>query len=151
MVLTGPNQSTSMEIINGAVSASLAYSFYVQPKNIGRFTIGSASIKYKGNPYKTNPVVIQVEKGSPAPNTQQNSNNQNSSGVSNEEIAKNVFVRATADKQKTFMGEQVTVTYKLYTRLSIASQMSISKLPQYPGFWAEELETSNNIAFNTET
>jgi hypothetical protein len=28
--------------------------------------------------------------------------------------------------------------------------MSISKLPQYQGFWAEELETSNNILFNTE-
>lgn len=151
IVLSGPNQSTSMQIINGAVSASLAYSFYLQPKNTGKFTIGSASIKYKGNKYKTNPLTIQVQKGSSVPNTaQNNSNNSNNSGISNDEIAKNVFVRATADKQKAFMGEQVTVTYKLYTRLSIASQMSISKLPQYPGFWAEEIETTNNISFTTE-
>jgi hypothetical protein len=150
LVLSGPNQSTSMQIINGAVSASLAYSYYLQPKNLGRYTIGSASIKYKGDSYKTDPITIQVEKGSPKPNTQQK-NNQNSSTVSNEEIAKNVFVRATANKNYAYMGEQVTVTYKLYTRLSIASQMSISKLPQYPGFWAEEIETSNNISFTTET
>lgn len=150
MVLSGPNQSTSMQIINGAVSASLSYSFYVQAKNIGRYTIGSASIKYKGTTYKTNPITIQVEKGSANPNAQQN-NNSNSSGISNDEIAKNVFVRASADKQRTYLGEQVTVTYKLYTRLSIASQMSISKLPQYPGFWAEEIETSNTINFTTET
>ncbi|HSD63802.1 MAG TPA: BatD family protein [Ignavibacteriaceae bacterium] len=149
MVLSGPNQSTSMQIINGAVSASLAYSFYLQPKNIGRFTIGSASIKYKGNTYKTSPLTIQVQKGSPVPNN--STNNSNNSGVDNDEIAKNVFVRASVDKQKAYMGEQVTVTYKLYTRLSIASQMSISKLPQYPGFWAEEIETPNNISFTTET
>ena len=150
MILSGPNQSTSMQIINGAVSASLSYSYYLQPKNLGKFTIGNASIKYKGKPYQTDPLTIQVEKGSSNPVTQQN-NNPNSSDVSNEEIAQNVFVRATADKQKAYMGEQVTVTYKLYTRLSIASQMSISKLPQYPGFWAEEIETPNNITFTTET
>ncbi len=148
MVLSGPNQSTSMQIINGAVSASIAYSFYLQPKNTGRITIGSATVRYKGTTYKSNLLTIQVQKGSPAPNNAQN--NSNNSGVSNDEIAKNVFVRASADKQKAYMGEQVTVTYKLYTRLSIASQMSISKLPQYPGFWAEEIETPNNISFTTE-
>ncbi len=150
MVLSGPNQSTSMQIINGAVSASLSYSFYLQPRNLGKATIGSASIKYKGNVYKTDPLTINVQKSSSNSGTQQN-NSQNSSGISNDEIAKNVFVRATVDKQKAYLGEQVTVIYKLYTRLNIASQMSISKLPQYPGFWAEELETPNNISFTTET
>jgi len=150
MVLSGPNQSTSMQIINGAVSASLGYSYYLQPKNPGKYTIGSASIKYKGRIIKSDPITIQVVKGAPGQVTQKN-NNSNNSGVSNDEIAQNVFVRATADKDKAYMGEQVTVTYKLYTRLSIASQMSISKLPQYPGFWAEEIETSNNISFSTET
>ncbi len=151
MVLSGPNQSTSMQIINGAVSASLSYSYYLQPKNLGKYTIGSASINYKGSSFKTDPIAIQVEKGSSSQNSQQNNSNSNSSNVSNDEIAQNVFVKASVDKQKVYIGEQVTVTYKLYTRLSIASQMSISKLPQYPGFWAEELETSNNISFTTET
>ena len=104
MVLSGPNQSTSMQIINGSVSASLSYSFYLQPKNLGRYTIGSASIKYKGTPYKTDPIGIQVEKGSSNSGTQQNSS-QNSSGISNDEIAQNVFVRATADKQKVLMAK----------------------------------------------
>ncbi len=150
MILSGPNQSTSMQIINGAVSASLSYSYYVQAKNLGKYTIGSASIQYKGKTFTTDPITIQVEKGSSSPGAQQNSSS-NTSEVSNDEIAKNVFVKATADKQRAYMGEQVTVTYKLYTRLNIASQMSVSKLPQYPGFWAEELDTPNNISFNTET
>ncbi len=149
MVLSGPNQSTSMQIINGAVSASKTYSYYLQPKSTGTFTIGSASIKYKDDSYKTEPIKIEVGKGSPAPQKSGQSGN-SSSSVSQKEIADNLFIRATADKKNVFIGEPVIVTYKLYTRLNIASQMSISKLPQYHGFWAEELETSNNISFSTE-
>lgn len=146
LVLSGPNQSTSMQIINGAVSASISYSYYVQARSAGSFTIGSASIVYKGTTYKTDPIKIEVIKGS----AQGKQDKQQDQAVSNKEISDNLFVRASSDKQKAYKGEQVTVTYKLYTRLNIASQMSISKLPQYSGFWAEELETSNNISFTTE-
>ncbi len=149
LVLSGPNQSSSMQIINGAVSGSQTMSYYLQPRNLGKFTIGSASITYKGKTYKTDPLAITVIKGSPKPQRNQSTNNGNAT-VSNDEIAKNLFIRATADRSTAYLGEPVTVTYKLYTRLSIASQMSISKLPQYQGFWAEELETSNNISFTTE-
>lgn len=150
MILNGPFQSTNMNIINGAVSASISYTYSVQPKSLGKHIISSASIKYKGDSYKTNPITIQVEKGTANSNAQQK-NNSNSSGISNEEIAKNVFVRATADKQKVYIGEQVTVTYKLYSRVNIASQLSINKLPQYPGFWAEQLDSPGNFHYTVET
>lgn len=149
LVLSGPNQSTSMQIINGAVSGSLTYSYYLQPRSIGKFTIGSASISYKGGTLKSDLLKIEVVKGSSRPK-QNNAQGSDISGNMDEEIAKNCFVRAIPDKQKIYQGEQVTVTYKLYTRLNIASQMSVSKLPQYQGFWSEELETSPNITFTTE-
>ena len=149
MILSGPNQSTSMQIMNGAVSGSLTYSYYLQPRSIGTFNIGSASVSYKGTTFKTQPLKIEVVKGSaPPPGT----NNQSGTNpdAQNSEIGKNLFIRVFADKQKVYLGEQVTVTYKLYTRLNIASQMQVSKLPQYQGFWAEEIETPNNIMFTTE-
>ena len=145
LLLSGPNQSTSIQIINGAQSASLTYGYVVQPKRIGSFTIGSASIVQKGTTYKTEPINITVVKGADKPKQQKNDNQ-----ISEAEIAKNLYIRASVDKTRAFKGEQVTVVYKLYTRLSIASQMGINKLPQYQGFWAEELETSNNINFKTE-
>ena len=61
-----------------------------------------------------------------------------------------MFIKATVDRSRVFLGQQVTVTYKLYTRLNIAAQMSISKLPNFEGFWSEEIETPNNINFTTE-
>lgn len=146
LVLSGPNQSTSMQIINGAVSASISYSYYLQPRNLGKYTIGSAKLQYKDQNYKSEPIKIEVVAGSPKPKQ----NEQANENVSEKEIAENLFIRAIVDKQKVYKGEQVTVTYKLYTRLDIAAQMSVSKLPSYQGFWAEELETSPNIAFTTE-
>ncbi len=148
MVLSGPNQSTSMQIINSSVSASMTYSYYVQPKNIGKFTIGSASINYNGKEFKSNPITITVVKGAAKPQQQQQAANNT---VSNKEIGDNLFIRAVADRNSVYMGQQVTVTYKLYTRLSIASQMSVSKLPSYEGFWSEEITVPNTISFTTET
>jgi hypothetical protein len=145
IILSGPNQSTSIQIINGAQSASLTYNYVVQPKGVGTFTIGSASITQEANTYKTESIKITVVKGADKPKQQKNDDQ-----ISESEIAKNLYVRASVDKTRAFKGEQVTVVYKLYTRLSIASQMGINKLPQYQGFWAEELETTNNINFTTE-
>jgi hypothetical protein len=143
-VLSGPNQSTSMQIINGVSSSSLSLSYVLMPSSVGAFTIGSASVQYDGQTYKTDPLTVTIVKGSQKPQDQKNTS------ISNEEIAKNLFIRATLDKNKVYQGEQVTITYKLYTRLNIAAQMSVDKLPQYQGFWAEEIETPRNISFTTE-
>ena len=143
-VLSGPNQSTSMQIINGVSSSSLTLSYILMPNTTGAYTIGSASIQYEEKTYTTDPIKVTIVKGSQKPK------DDSGKQISNEEIAKNLFIRATIDKNKVYLGEQVTVTYKLYTRLNIASQMSVDKLPQYQGFWAEELETARNISFGRE-
>jgi len=139
-VLSGPNQSTSMQIINNKVSASLTFSYILQPTNVGEFTIGSASVDYNGKTYRTNPLKISVVKGTPQQRKE-------SDGVTSDELSKNVFIVAEASKTRAFIGEQITVTYKLYTKLNIASPQ-ITKLPQYQGFWAEEIEPSQTISFD---
>ena len=149
-VSSGPNQSTSMQFINGVSSASVSYSYVLQAKAVGSFDIGKASIEYDGKTYETKPLEIKVVKGKVQPKQQQQQQASEDSGISDKEIADNLFIRATVDKNKVYKGEQVIVTYKLYTRLNIASQMSINKLPQYQGFWAEELDTQTNIFFTTE-
>lgn len=145
IVLRGPNQSTSIQFINGVQSGSISYSYIIQAKDLGKFSIGKASVEYDGKTYQTKPLSITVITGTSKPKRQRQDGT-----ISNEEIAKSLFIKATVNKRKVFLGEQVTVTYKLYTRLNIAAQMSISKLPQYQGFWTEELETSTNITFMTE-
>ena len=146
LVLSGPNQSSSMQIINGAVSGSRAFTYYLQPRAMGKFTIGSAAISVKGQTLKSAPLAIEVVKGSGNQQAKKESNNQE---VSTKEIGENVFIRAIVDKNSVYQGEQVTVTYKLYTRLNIQAPQ-ISKLPSYQGFWSEEIETSNQVSFSRE-
>lgn len=139
-VLSGPNQSSSMQIINGKVSGSITFSYILQPSSIGEFTIGQASVDHAGKTYNTQPFKIKVEKGTPQ------QQKESTGGYSQEELGKNVFIIAEANKTRALLGEQITITYKLYTKLNIASPQ-ISKLPSYEGFWAEEVGPLQNINF----
>ncbi|MBT8377636.1 MAG: BatD family protein [Ignavibacteria bacterium] len=144
MILSGPSQSTSIQIINGAQTASLTYSFIVQAKSVGTFNIGSASIIQAETTYETKPIKITVVKGKDKPQQKKND-----SQISYDEIAKNLFVRATVNKTKALVGEQIILTYKLYKSILIG-QLSPNQMPKYQGFWAEELETDKTINFKVE-
>lgn len=139
-ILSGPNQSSSMQIINGKVSGSMTFSYILQPTAIGEYTIGSASVNFGGKTFNTQPIKIRVEKGTPQ------QQKESTGGFSQEELGKNVFIIAETNKTRAFLGEQITITYKLYTKLNIASPQ-ISKLPSYEGFWAEEVGPVQNINF----
>lgn len=43
-LIGGPNTSTSMSIVNGEVSQSSSYTYYLEPKDIGSFTIPPAYV-----------------------------------------------------------------------------------------------------------
>lgn len=55
-----------------------------------------------------------------------------------EEIKKDLFIKVVADKTKVHVGEQVTISYKLYSRIPM--QMAISKLPTLNGFWTQDFD-----------
>ncbi len=137
-VLSGPNTSTSMSYVNGQTTASRAYSYYIQASQPGKFTIGSASINYKGKTLRTDPVTITVEAGT------RKSAEPSAEGDLNAQIKENLFINANANKTSVYVGEQVNVDYKLYTRLNFSYPSNI-KLPSYQGFWAEEIEDGGNV------
>jgi hypothetical protein len=58
--------------------------------------------------------------------------------VSQEDIKKDLFIKVVADKTKVRLGEQVTINYKLYSRIPM--QMNISKLPSLNGFWTQDFD-----------
>lgn len=135
--LFGPNTSTSIQYINGRGSASQSFTYLLLPKQEGKITIGAASVEYNGRTLRTNPVTIEVIKGKG--NSNKNSGESQQSDVNQKDISSNVFIRTIVDKRKIYKGEQIVVTYKLYTRLPIASNMEVAKLPAYQDFWAEEM------------
>lgn len=143
-LMSGPSQSTNMQIINGVVSSAVTYSYVLQPKEMGKFTIGSASIEAEGKTYKTAPVSLEVVKGTPRQRQQTNV----PPDVSGQ-IGDNLFLRAVVDRSRVMQGEQINLIYKLYTRVSIANY-GIEKNPPMTGFWSEDVELPKNIQLTTE-
>ena len=51
---------------------------------------------------------------------------------------KSLFARASVSNSHPYQGEQIIITYKVYTQVSLR-QFTIDKLPGNRGFWAEDL------------
>lgn len=147
----GPSQSSSsnMQIINGQVYQSVQYSFtiYLQAVNVGKFDIDEASITVNGKVYKSNKLQIEVVAGnsqtnyqnqpSQQPNNRQPQNN-NSKPSETKVESNDVFIKAIPSQNSVYEGQEVKVTYKLYTSIPIV-QYSINKIPSSNGFWSTEL------------
>lgn len=140
LVLSGPNQSTSMQIINGSVSSSQTFSYVLQPRETGKIIIGAATIEVGNSQYKSNPIELSVSKAS-AQSAQRQAQPQQDQTV---DVGDNLFLRATIDRSRIVQGEQATVTYKLYNRLNIVDFPNF-KEPRFTGFWAEDLTEQRAI------
>lgn len=142
--LSGPNtsSSSSIQIIDGKMSRSVNYSytFYLQATAEGEFRIPPASVTVDGKEYESEALTIKVVKGSgntaqPGTGSPQTRQNEPSAG----QISDNdIFIRAIANKSNPYQGEEILVTYKLYTKVAARSPM-ISKSPSFPGFWSVDI------------
>lgn len=147
MILQGPSQSSNVEIINGAVSSSVTYSYVLQPREVGRLTIGAATIEAEGKRISSQPVEIAVVKGAPKQRQPAAGGQPADTDV---QVGDNLFLRAVVDRSRVYLGEQIIVTFKVYTRVSITNY-SINKLPAMTGFWGEDLAVPQQVNLTSET
>ncbi len=153
-VYSGPNQSTSMSYVNGAMSQSITLSYIVAAKKEGKITIGPASVTVNGANVQSNSFIVEAVKGSASASNQGNSGNnnqpaQNPSAPTTENLNDNLFVKTIVSKTKAYMGEQITVTHKVYTRYQLRGFQDI-KFPDYNGFWAQDVASSAQIQVTNE-
>ena len=59
-VISGPNMSSSMQIINGDMSSTQSYSYYIRPNETGLYTITPAYLDTEGSTLETSPTDINV-------------------------------------------------------------------------------------------
>jgi hypothetical protein len=150
-ILAGPMQSQSMSIVNGNMSQSTTISFVISAKKEGKVVIGPASVMANGNQkLETAPITIEVTKGNSSSQSGgqqggQSENNQYASEISNEDL----FVRTFLSKAKCYVGEQITVTQKVYSRVDLRGFQNI-KFPPYNGFWSQKEEENKQINLEQE-
>ncbi len=142
IILSGPNQSTSIQMINGNFSQSISYSYILKPRKAGTFTIGPAEARVNGKKVNSNTIQIEVLPSGQKPSTQnQPQESQKREKSIDEKIKDNIFIKALVSKSSVFEGEQIILTYKLYQRIELYQPQI--KLPSYKGFWIEDINLKN--------
>lgn len=147
LTLAGPNQSTSLQIINGSYSATVSYSYVLQPRKMGKFTVPAATVSIQGKDFSSNSLTIEVTVGSPKQQPQQQQPTSQPHDVS---LGDELFLRAIIDKEAAYVGEPVVVTYKVYTRVAVQN-FGLKKQPRTIGFWSEEFPIANQLDGTIET
>lgn len=145
-ILGGPStsRSSSISIINGkrTDNSSTSFVFWLQSITTGKITIPSARVKVDGKLYTTKPITISVEDNPSM--SQRSANNPNSTRQTQQPTVKviddkAVFVRAIPSKSKVVKGEEIVISYKIYTLVPV-SEYQVDKFPSSQGFWVEELD-----------
>lgn len=149
-ILSGPNQSSSssIQIINGQMNRSVTneFSYWLVATEEGTLTIPPAQVKVEGNTHESNPLTIKVSgKAAGFSQSRSNQKNQQKQQTDKPDVDDEIFIRTSVNNKNPYLGEEVIVTYKLYTRVNIADHKSKSE-PSYPGFWVQSLTNQNSRA-----
>ena len=153
-VLIGPSTSTSMstQVLNGKMSTetSLTFTYILQPKKEGTFTIAPATIKVNNANYTSNAVKIKVLPPDKADEAAAQGGNGNSSTSA---IGKDdLFITAVISKKSVYEQEGFLVTYKLYANPRKTNVVGINqiKLPEFEGFLTQDVELPTNRQLTLE-
>ena len=134
-VVGGPSQSVSQSWINGKVTFSQSYTYIIQPKRKGAFSIASASIKIGGKFIKSEPVKVIVLDAIEIP---KNPNDPNYVAQ------QNIHLVAEISKANPYVGEGIYVEYRLYVSENVSVyDTSISEAPKYNGFWNQDIKVND--------
>ena len=144
-VLGGPNQSTSMQYINGSMSQSISFSYVLRASKEGEFEIGPARIKSSGNVVESNSLKINVIKGT----SQANSSGQKTQTQTASSNSNDLFARVEVSKRDVFLGEKITADLKIYSRVTIVN-FDDWKMPSFEGFWTKETTSNQQIQLQNE-
>jgi hypothetical protein len=150
-VLMGPStsQSSSYQIINGVASQSVAFSylFILRAKKEGKFTVNAASISVNGTVVTSNPLTIEVVKGSAKPSGGGVDQPTTTPGT----VPKSdLFVKLILDRKTLYKGDHAMATIKIYSKVNLNGFEDIT-LPSFEGFWSQDVELPQQISLQRET
>ena len=147
--VAGQSQSTSIQWINGQMSATRAIIYRMTPVREGKHLIDSISVTYRGTEYLTEPIEVEVVSGSVlgaggGASTRPPGRFDRFSPPRRRNTATGkVFVEAVLSSPSVYVGEQVILSYRLYTQVPIVG-LDIDQRPQLTGFWVEEVQAARD-------
>lgn len=138
-VLSGPSTSTntSIQYVNGKMTQSytMTYTYVVQANKEGEVTVSPALAMVDKTRVKSNSIKIKVVKNTQQGNSKTNNQSSSQSGVLQDD---DLYIKAHISNSKPYIGEQVILTYKIYTKVPVSNLM-VKKLSSFQGFWSKSL------------
>jgi hypothetical protein len=148
------NESTrtqsSISIVDGKASRRKVISFVytVKPEKKGTFTIDPVRIRYGGEVFKTEPLLITIVEG-----RKQGEEGRfmfrDGTAIDMEKLRNDIYVQVKLEKTELLEGEQLFLTYILYSRLDIDS-ISLKQNPSFPGFYIEDIYNATRLEYQRE-
>jgi hypothetical protein len=153
-VYGGPNQSSSVQMINGSFLQTMTYYYYLAGKKKGKYKIGPAYTRVGNGKIASNELNIEVTDATSAQQPPKSNQPANQSGInSNKQTAAagsdKLFIRAIVNKTKVSLGEAIIVTYKIYSKFGQIN-FSDMKFPTFNGFYSEEVPMNKNDKLEVE-
>ncbi len=150
----GPSVSNQFQWINGQSSSSQSFTYVFLPEAEGTVKVPAIPVRANGKTYHTAETTLKVVKEgtgqSQAPRRRSPFSVFDDMGLDEDSPLRDrtprraeVLTVAEVDKRSAFMGEQVTLTYKILTQLPI-TQVEAKEIPSLNGFWVEEIEVPKN-------
>jgi hypothetical protein len=126
-----PYSSSSTMVVNGVVSQTYSLTYVIGAKKEGKVVLGPATITVNGTTIQSNTITFDVGKASAG----QQNNSQNSGGGKSSND--NLILIAQPNKTKVYVGEDLTLDYKILFRVDILNY-SVPKLPSMDGCFVQD-------------
>ena len=135
-IYQGPFNSSSMIDDNGVVKQSFSVMYVIGAKKEGKFTIGPATVNVNGSNIQSNTLTIEVTKAAA------NNKKQGNTTAAGKSSTDNLIFIGEANKTKVYVGEELTLLYKLLYRVDILN-FSVSKMPTMDGCFVQDGKPNN--------
>jgi hypothetical protein len=142
--LVGPQTSTSSmtQIINGKMSQKVSYTYvyFLQAGRSGKFVIPPAIFTLKGKTFLSDSMRIEVIGSSSQQQSAATSGGAAQASQDVESSGNDIFVNISLSRKDVYIGEYISATVKIYTRINLAGINDI-KYPPFNGFIKGDIET----------
>ena len=152
-VVQGPGTSTQFQWVNGRAFAAKSFTYVLMPQRAGHVQIPALTLEGAGSTLRTEAIAVEVIQGSvtppagrrlPAPGRPSPpGTRQPPASAPAPSGSAQVKVEAELDRERAYVGQQVTLTYRIFTQLDITG-LELTEAPAYPGFWVEDLKVDPN-------
>lgn len=162
-LISGPNYYKGNSFVNGRMQSIQNITYTVVPLHTGTVKINPAIIHFKDGDEKTKTIILTaVPQPKASFNTISTYTDINLYAPSSKTdldklVDENLFIKTEVDKRICFLGEAITATFKLYSRLQSTSE--VVNAPSLYGFSVmdvldineahQSVETINGKVFNT--